>query len=132
MKILIVEDDYSSRTIIKEILGPYGDCDIAVNGEEAVFSFKKAQEKGAQYDLICLDIMMPKMDGLEALKLIRAYEKASGVSAADEVKVVMISALGDPKTVVDTFYRGGATSYLVKPINKQKLLQELKNFSFIR
>jgi two-component system chemotaxis response regulator CheY len=43
----------------------------------------------------------------------------------------MTTALGDPKTVVEAFYRGGATAYIVKPIGKQKLLQELRNFNLI-
>jgi two-component system chemotaxis response regulator CheY len=72
------------------------------------------------------------MDGQESLKQIRSVEKERGVREGDEVKVVMISALGDPKTVVEAFYRGGATSYLVKPIGKQKLLSEIKNFGLIR
>jgi two-component system chemotaxis response regulator CheY len=132
MKTLIVEDDFISRKILKEILAPYGELDIAIDGEEAVKAFRMAFDDGVGYDLVCMDIMMPNMDGQESLKQIRSVEKERGVREGDEVKVVMISALGDPKTVVEAFYRGGATSYLVKPIGKQKLLSEIKNFGLIR
>ncbi len=132
MKTLIVEDDFISRRILKEMLSPYGECDIAIDGEEAVQAFRIALDESAPYDLVCMDIMMPNMDGQEALRLIRALEKERGGSAAKETKVIMTTALGDPKTVVEAFYKGGVTSYLVKPIGKQKLLQELRNFGLIR
>jgi two-component system, chemotaxis family, chemotaxis protein CheY len=132
MKTLIVEDDFISRRILKEILSPYGECDIAIDGEEAVQAFRLALDESASYDLVCMDIMMPNMDGQEALKLIRALEKERGESGAKETKVIMTTALGDPRSVVEAFYKGGATSYLVKPISKQKLLQELRNFGLIR
>lgn len=63
MKILIVEDDFYSRKILKKFLTAYGEVDIAINGEEAVAAFKLAWEENQPYDLITLDIMMPIMDG---------------------------------------------------------------------
>jgi two-component system chemotaxis response regulator CheY len=131
MKCLIVEDDFISRRILKELLSPYCECDIAVNGEEAVTSFRMAHESKRTYDLICMDIMMPGVDGAEALKQIRQIEKELGVLPEFEVKVIMTTALDDPKTVINSFYKGGATSYLVKPISKQKLVRELRSFGFI-
>ncbi len=75
MKCLIVEDDFISRRILRELLGMYFDCEIAVDGEEAVTAFRLAHDSKSPYDLICMDIMMPKMDGHEALRLIRQLEK---------------------------------------------------------
>jgi two-component system chemotaxis response regulator CheY len=131
MKCLIVEDDFISRRIMKELLSTYFESDIAVNGEEAVASFRMAHEGKHPYDLICMDIMMPGVDGNEALKRIRDIEREMGVPPELEVKVVMTTALDDPKTVIDSFYKGGATSYLVKPISKQKLVRELRSFGLI-
>ena len=131
MKCLIVEDDFISRRILKELLSTYCECDIAVNGEEAVTSFRLAHESKKPYELICMDIMMPGVDGNEALKHIRQLEKEMGVPPEIEVKVIMTTAMDDPKTVIDSYYRGGATSYLVKPISKQKLLRELRSFGLI-
>lgn len=132
MKCLIVEDDFISRRILRELLGAYFDCEIAVDGEEAVTAFRLAHDAKVPYDLICMDIMMPKMDGREALRLIRQLEKELEVPPNLGVKVVMTTALDDPKTVFDSFYQDGATAYLVKPISKQKLLRELRALGLIQ
>ena len=126
MKCLIVEDDFISRRILKELLASTFDCDIAVNGEEAIVSFRLAQEGKRPYDLICMDIMMPGIDGQEALRRIREMEKELAVPPHLEAKVIMTTALDDPRTVVQAYYKGGATSYIVKPISKQKLMRELR------
>jgi two-component system chemotaxis response regulator CheY len=132
MKSLIVEDDFISRKILHMILSPYGDADIAVNGVEAVKAFTWATEEGKPYDLICMDIMMPEMDGQQALQRIRAIERERGVKSSEEAKVVMITALDDPKNVVEAYYKGGATSYVPKPIDKNMILHLLKSLDLIK
>ena len=131
MKTLIVEDEPTSRLLLQAILSGYGDCDIATDGEEAVEAFRSAFEQGVPYDLVCMDIMMPKLDGHKALAKIRSVEKEGNVSAEGAVKVIMTTALGDPKNVVKALYGEGAGSYLVKPIGKQKLLEELRCMGLI-
>jgi two-component system chemotaxis response regulator CheY len=131
VKCLIVEDDLISRRILKELLSSVCDCDIAVNGEEAITSFRLAHEGKRPYELICMDIMMPGTDGQEALRRIREIEKELGIPPNLEVKVIMTTALDDPKTVVQAFYQGGAASYIVKPISKQKLFSELRTLGFV-
>ncbi len=126
MKCLITEDDFISRRILRELLSPHFDIEIAVDGEESVTAFRMAHESKQPFDLICMDIMMPKMDGREALRQIRRLEKEIEVPPNLEVKVVMTTALDDPKTVFDSYYQDGATAYLVKPIGKQKLFRELR------
>lgn len=131
MRILIVEDEFVSRRVLKEFLSPYGECDMVVDGEEAIEAFRLAWEEGDPYELICLDIMMPNIDGQEALMKIREIEKELGVKGQDEVKVIMVTALDDPKTVVEAFYKGGATSYIVKPVEREKLLKEVRSLCLI-
>jgi two-component system chemotaxis response regulator CheY len=131
MRVLIAEDDFVARRILKEILSPYGDCDVVVDGEEAVRAFQLAQDEHNPYHLVCLDIMMPNLDGQDALKRIRALETERGIDKKTETKVIMITALSDPKTVFNAFYRGGATAYIVKPIDKTKLLNEIRQFGLI-
>jgi two-component system chemotaxis response regulator CheY len=125
MKILIVEDDLSSRRILQKFLSEYGECDIVSDGAEAVNAFIESWLKNSPYHLICMDIMMPNMDGQEALKKIREIEKEMDVSGPKEVKVIMTTALDDPKNVFQAFHKGGATSYIVKPISRKRLLEEL-------
>lgn len=131
MKTLIVEDDFISRKIMRELLAPLGDCDIAIDGEEALQAFRLAHEEKRPYDLICMDIMMPNMDGQEALMRIRSIEKELDIQGPHEAKVIMTTALDDPKNVVEAFYKGGATSYIVKPVTKQKLMKEIRSHGLL-
>ncbi len=131
MKILIVEDEFTSRTLIQTFLSPYGEVHLAVDGQEAVEAFKTALADHSTYDLVCMDIMMPEMDGQEALKQIRELEKQAGIPEPDEVKAIMTSALNDPKNVFEAYHKGGATAYLVKPVKKAELLNLVKEFELI-
>jgi two-component system chemotaxis response regulator CheY len=127
MRFLIVEDDFGSRRLLQSILGPYGRCDIVVDGDEAVEAFRLAWEENDPYNALFIDIMMPRTDGQQALKAIREIEEKIGIREKDQVKVVMTTALEDPKNVVEAYYQGAATSYLVKPIRRDKLLAELES-----
>jgi len=129
MKTLIVEDDFTSRLLMQELLKSYGPAHIAVNGKEAVEAVRLALEADEPYDLICLDIMMPEMDGQQALKEIRGMEEAKGIIPA-HTKIVMTTALGDPKNVWAA-HRGKSDGYLLKPVNRAKLLEELRRLKLI-
>lgn len=131
MRALIVDDDFYSRSIIHDLLRDHASCDIAVNGEEAVFAFKKALKEGRRYDLICLDLVMPEMDGHQALREIRAIEREMGVTPQQETKVIVTTMLDDKKETHDAFFLGGATSYLVKPIDEAKLVAEMVSLNLI-
>jgi len=131
MRVLIAEDDFIARRLIKDILSPYGECDIVVDGEEAAKAFQLAWDEKKPYDLVCLDIMMPNVNGQEALRRIRSLEKEKGIKGPQEAKVIMITVLDDPKTIVEALHNGGATSYIVKPVNKGKLLDELRSLKLI-
>lgn len=131
MRILIVEDDSIARKMMIKLLSDYGDCDIAVDGEEAVRAFRMGLTEKQPYDLILMDIMMPQMDGQEALLKIREMETNMGIRGSAEVKVIMVTALGDPRTVVHSYYKGGATAYLVKPVDKAKLKAEIRALGLI-
>ncbi len=129
-KCLIVEDDFACRKLLQRYLSDYGNCDIAVNGIEAVNAFEDALRKERPYNLICLDIMMPQMDGHQTLDAIRRLEEDRGIGGLDGVKVIMTTALGNSKNVIGAF-REGCESYIVKPIEKQKLLKEIENLGLI-
>ncbi len=130
MKALIAEDDLTSRLLLQNLLAPYGGVHSVANGREAVAAFKQAALKRQPFDLICLDIMMPEMDGQSALKEIRVLEESAGVLPGKGVKVLMTTALGDAKNVF-TAFRELCDGYLVKPIDRGKLLGYLKGFGLI-
>ena len=124
MHMLVVEDDFISRRLLCRYLEPFGECDVAVNGEEAVSALKHAVDHGANYDLICLDIMMPGMDGHETLKEIRNYEESSGLSLGQGSKIIMTTSLQDHKSIRQAF-KSSADGYVVKPVEKKKFLATL-------
>lgn len=130
MKVLIVEDDFSSRKIMLNFLSPFGECDVAIDGREAVSAFIEAYEQGAPYNLVCLDIMMPEMDGHAVLKQMRAYEEEKNLDEKRAAKVVMTTALDDSSNVLGAF-KSGCGAYIVKPIDKQRLLQEIRKLGLI-
>jgi two-component system chemotaxis response regulator CheY len=127
MRALIVEDDFLSRLVLQKILSRFANCDLAMNGKEAVQAFSISITENNPYDLICLDIMMPEMDGIEALKIIRQLEKDRNVNPKDEIKIIMTTALDTPKEIIESYYKGGCTSYLVKPIEINKLLETVSD-----
>ncbi|MCH5344736.1 MAG: response regulator [Acetatifactor sp.] len=130
MKILLAEDDFVTRKFMTNFLSKYGECDVTVDGMEAVDAFMMALEDGEPYDLVCLDIMMPVMDGYQALVGIRNLEKERNISAEDAVKVIMATALNDEKNVKMAFDLG-CTVYSGKPIDQEKFEQALKKLGLI-
>ena len=130
MKVLIAEDDFASRKFMLRFFEKYGECDVTVDGKEAVEAYKMAIECGEPYDLICLDILMPEMDGHQALKTIRKIEEESGVAEDERVKIVMTTALSETRHVTKAF-ENGCTAYAGKPINQDKLEAMLKKFKLI-
>ncbi|HJT89919.1 MAG TPA: response regulator [Bryobacteraceae bacterium] len=124
MKTLIVEDDFTSRLLLQEILKAFGAVHIAVNGREALEAVNTAMENGQPYDLICLDIMLPEMDGYEALRKIRGAEEERGITSSHGAKIIMTTALDHVKNVIQAFH-GLCDAYLVKPIDKAKMLEQL-------
>ena len=127
MKTLIVEDDFTSRLFLQTFLSRYGECHIAVNGKEAVDAFRAASDRGQRYDLICMDIMMPEMDGREAVRQIRAIEEAKGILSTYGSKIVMTTAVDDVREVIRCF-RELCDAYLIKPIDLGKLLSLIQSF----
>jgi two-component system chemotaxis response regulator CheY len=131
MKTLVVEDDFTSRLILHTFLSRYGECHIAVNGREAVEACGAALESGLGYSLVCMDIMMPEMDGREAVRQIRALEGARGILSPHGVKIVMTTAVHEDKGMNEGFQHL-CDAYLVKPINLSDLLKELKSYHLVQ
>ena len=87
LKILLAEDDFATRKFMLKFLEKYGEVDVTVDGMEAVDAFLMSLEDEEPYDLVCLDVMMPVMDGYQALMGIRNIEKQRN-SVTDSLHVL--------------------------------------------
>lgn len=130
MKTLVVEDDFTSRLLMQELLKGFGVTHTAVDGQEAVEAVRLALKTGDPYTLICLDIMMPGLDGQQALREMRFMEEEKGIFSSDGAKIIMTTALSDMKNKIDAF-AGLCDGYLTKPIHKKDLVDELRKLSLI-
>jgi len=129
MRILIVEDDEVSGSVMSIILGRYGSCDVVTDGNRAVAAFVSALDSGMGYTLVCLDIMLPGLDGQHVLKALRDEERRRNIGGLDGAKVLMMTALGDNKNIVSAFNEQ-CEGYLVKPIRKDKVAEQLRLLGF--
>jgi len=129
IKILIVEDELTSRMVLISFLQPIGEVHITVNGNEALTTFEKAIENNQPYELIFLDIMLPELDGIDALEKIRKLETRYGVREYAKAKIIMTSSYAD-KDVILKAARAGCSSYIIKPIDKIRLYNEIRKHGF--
>ncbi len=126
MKILIAENDHASGRFLSELLGKYGICDLVIDGQESINAFLVALEEREPYDLLCLDIMMPKVDGITTLKTIRDIERQYRIKPDNRIKIIIITALDDARLEQRAF-DNGCDEYLTKPIDIERLLKIVDN-----
>lgn len=129
MKILIAEDDRTNRAFLKEFMSDYGECDVAVDGVEALDYCMAAWKNNEPYDLLCLDVMMPKADGLKVLKVIRAIESQQQIPVEDRLRIIVMTALADV-SYVDEAFKLGCDAYATKPIDTEKVSEVIQNLGF--
>ena len=132
MKVLIVEDDAVSRKMIEMIMKPLTkEYSLAKDGEIALDFFNESVESKNNYDLVLLDIMLPKMDGQTLLLKFRQKEKEYNLLGNKGSKIIMVSALGDAGNVMEAF-KNQCDGYLTKPYNKNSLMIELRKLELIK
>jgi len=130
LRILLAEDDFASRLLLQTFLSRYGECHVAVNGREAVDAFRMALERGERYDLICMDIMMPEMNGREAVRHVRELEETFGILSTSGAKIIMTTAVDEVKEVIRCF-KELCDAYLVKPIDLGQLVEHMRSFRLV-
>ncbi len=124
-RILIADDDTTGREILASYLTQYGECVIAKDGTETLKLFIDALNENNRFDFICLDIMMPGMTGTDVLRRIRQLEDERDIIGIDKTKVVMISAVDDSRSILESFVNQCA-AYIGKPFPREKLINTLK------
>lgn len=131
MKTLIVEDDFLARSLLSTLLSEFGPCHVAVNGREALDALERGFDENEPYDLVCLDIMMPVMDGQETLIRLRHLEEQRGIRGLEMTKVIMITAIDDSKNIMKAFRQGQCEAYLTKPLDRNKLISHIKELGLV-
>ena len=132
MRILVLEDDLMSRILLQKILSEFGEVVAVVNGNEAIQAHKSALSSGLDYDLICLDIMVPEIDGQAVLYHIREFEEQLGKDRLNErATIVMITALNDKNNLM-TAFNHQCEGYILKPFSKEKIEQSLLELGLVK
>ncbi|MBF0369616.1 MAG: response regulator [Magnetococcales bacterium] len=134
MKVLIVDDEFPNRMLLKTILGSMADCDLAINGAEAVEIFEMELMNGEPYDLVLLDIMMPEMDGEQALVGIRQMEESAYGPKPEPGQgaiIIMVTALDAGQEHINACFRSGCNDYLAKPVLRNVLLNKLREHKLL-
>jgi two-component system chemotaxis response regulator CheY len=130
MRILVVDDEIVSRMKMKKIMDGIGECSIAANGEQALAKFQKALDSGMPFDLITLDVVMPEMDGTQALHEIRQIEIQKQIPKENRVKILMVTSQSDKETV-KACIQSECDDYILKPFNKERIMEKLQRVKVI-
>ena len=130
MRVLVAEDDLASRRLLFKIFSQYGTCDLVVDGMEALDAYVIAMQDKKPYDLICLDIMMPKIDGVQVLKAIRDVEGKKGIPHQEKSKIIITTALEETQYVQKAIAIG-CQAYTTKPISSQKLMDIIEELGIL-
>lgn len=130
LRSLIVDDDFNTRNLLQHFLSPFCSCDIAVDGRECLDAFTSALAAENPYDLICLDIDMPQLDGHQTLVAIRELEASKGIFVGRGAKVIMTSAHREPAHVMGSFHEG-CEGYLMKPILRERVVEQLAKLGIL-
>ncbi len=126
-RILVVDDDRPALLYVSALLGAYSDVACAGNGSDAVARFTSALEQGEPFDAVVMDIMMPGMDGMEAVRRMRGMEAERGIAEESRTRVIMLSCLHDQEHLLAAQYEAGADAYLTKPAEPSAILEILSN-----
>ena len=117
MRVLVVEDDPSIRDMLEKFLAP-------VDGYAGIIAYEQALDRGEPYDLVCLDLVMPNMDGWEALRRIRAAEQSR--ARIPHIRVLILTARDSSANMRRFLTSSTSEGFLLKPFRKSELFEAIK------
>ena len=132
LRILIVDDSSSARHLVSQHLIAHGSCEQARDGLEAVELVERALTDEEPFDLIIMDVEMPRLNGIEAVKRINALFEARDVPEPQRARIIMLSTHGDPGRVLKAQYDAGAHLYVTKPFKPDTLIQAMASLDLLR
>jgi two-component system chemotaxis response regulator CheY len=130
MRSLIADDNSVNRIVLKKMLEKHGPCDEVTNGREVLAALEAAWRQDRPYDLLCLDIMMPELNGQEVLRAIRKREAERGLPPSGGIKVIVTSVLDDARTIQQAF-RDHCEAYMIKPVSRAALDGNLRKLGLV-
>ena len=130
LRFLVVDDDAVSRMVLCRALESRGECKTANNGREAIEVFRNALANNEKFDLICLDVMMPDVDGRSALTQIRILEEDRDLDPEERSKIIMTTTLSERKDIEGAF-RDQCDAYVTKPVRIEELLDRVRQLGIL-
>lgn len=130
MRILVVEDDAVAAKLMLKYMEQLGECDWVADGHEALRAIRQSYRENYPFDLICLDIMMPGLDGYATLTEIRNVEREEGLQIGEGTKILMVSGLEDEGSILKSFMKL-CDGYLIKPVDEKQLLNKLEDIELL-
>ncbi|MCM0080347.1 response regulator [Geomonas sp. Red32] len=131
MRCLIAEDENLARETLKFFLAEYAEVETATDGREAVELFGSALAAKKPFDLVLLDILMPEMDGQQALRQMRQLEHDQGIDAQGKAVIVMTTALTTPEAMEEALWDGDCNDFVVKPVSRADIRGVLTKYRLI-
>lgn len=130
LKILVAEDDEANRKFLSKLLAKFGEVTVVADGFQAVKNYMQALDEKEPYQLVCLDVMMPRIDGYKALDAIRDLENKNALTAGERARIIMISAL-DEGGFDEELAGNQYDCYMSKPIDILEFEMNLKRMKMI-
>lgn len=131
LKVLIVDDEQVNREFLLHTLKAHGQCLAVGTGEAALGEHRRALLAEAPFALVFLDIMLPGIDGLKTLELLRAAEDEFGLPDSARALVIVTTVLDDHQSAARAFMQGNAASFMTKPFQARQIREELAKLGLI-
>jgi two-component system, chemotaxis family, chemotaxis protein CheY len=130
MKFLIADDNELHRELITDTVKDHGMYHIVSDGNEAIKTFTASLDKKDSFSAIFIKSKIGSQDGPHALRKIREIEQENGLELNKEIPIIM-TVMDDEEQISETYLRGNSTTFILKPLTKDKIVEELTLFGLI-
>lgn len=124
LNVAVVDDNYVMRETLGEIVSSDNELDLVGKAEDGEEAYRLIKEK--QPDIVLLDLIMPKMDGLSVMEKV-----SKDTSLQKHPEFIVVSAIG-PENITEDAFQLGANYYIMKPFERQMILNRIKNIKSVR